>query len=144
MDRMTTRPVTTSQVRPDADLAAHLRTWDDARLAHLLTTRPDLAGPPPSSITALAARAGSHTSVVRALGWLNRPMLAVAEALAVLATETAPVSLAAVSDAVGFTADDDVGRLSDRALVLGSPEALWVVAAARGALSGAPLGLGPS
>ena len=142
---MTTAATATSRAaHASADLAAHLRDSGDARLADLLTTRPDLATPAPSSITALATRAGSAASVSRALGQINRPALTVAEALAVLAGPDAPVSVAAVSHAVGFTADGEAHLLLDRALAVGSPEAMWLVPRAAEILeAGRPLGLGP-
>ncbi|MGC0249389.1 helicase-associated domain-containing protein [Pseudactinotalea sp. Z1748] len=140
---MTSRPATPETVPSGADLAGTLRGWDDAALAHLLRTRPDLATPPPSSITAMATRAGSRASVTHALGQLDRPTLTVAEALAVMSTPSSPTSVRALTGALGFEADDGVAHLLDRALALGSPEAIWLVEGAREVLASAPLGLGP-
>src|SRR5690625_3183002 len=170
---MATHPVHTNFAAPatpaaGADLAAQLREWDDEHLARLLGLRPDLATPPPSSITALAARAGSRASVTRALGEVNRPALLVAEALAVLGSPDAPVGLDALALALGlmpdvvagtdgdagpdgaaelddgFAIDDAVQQLRVRALVFGAPGGWWLVEAARDVLADQPLGLGPS
>src|SRR5690625_3171005 len=92
---------------PGESLAAHLRQWEDARLTRLLRLRPDLATPPPSSITSLAARASSRASVTRALGEVDRPTLTVAEALTVLSTPQMPASLELLSAA-------EIGRASCR------------------------------
>src|SRR5690625_1226949 len=164
---MATHPVHTNFAAPatpaaGADLAAQLREWDDEHLARLLGLRPDLATPPPSSITALAARAGSRASVTRALGEVKRPALVVAEALAVLGSRDDPVGLDALALALGLMPDgaaradgaagpddgsaihDAVQQLRDRALVFSAHEGLWLVEAARDVLADQPLGLGPS
>ena len=48
-------------------LAEALRGRDDASLAVLLRSRPDLITPVPTDLTQLATRAGTRASVVRAL-----------------------------------------------------------------------------
>jgi hypothetical protein len=64
-------------------LADDLRARDDAALAELLRTRPDLLSPVPNDLTQLATRAGTRASVVRAVERLDRFALQTAEAIAV-------------------------------------------------------------
>ncbi|MDJ1137530.1 helicase-associated domain-containing protein [Streptomyces iconiensis] len=64
-------------------LAEDLRERDDGALAALLRTRPDLLSPVPNDLTQLATRAGTRTSVARALEGLDQFTLQVAQALAV-------------------------------------------------------------
>ncbi|WP_314174912.1 helicase-associated domain-containing protein [Streptomyces winkii] len=64
-------------------LADDLRARDDAALAELLRTRPDLLSPVPNDLTQLATRAGTRASVVRAVERLDRFALQAAEAIAV-------------------------------------------------------------
>src|SRR4051812_50217625 len=53
-------------------LAEALRARDDASLAALLRSRPDLITPVPTDLTQLATRAGTRASVLRALERLDR------------------------------------------------------------------------
>ena len=56
----------------DAALTAWLRQLPDSELVALLQQRPDLASPPPSSLSALAGRALSRQSVRAATANLDR------------------------------------------------------------------------
>lgn len=67
-----------------ASLTGHLAQWSDDRLRRLLRLRPDLCHPPVPDLAALAARAGTQMSVLRALDSLDRAHLDVLEALVVL------------------------------------------------------------
>lgn len=67
-------------------LASNLAARSDAALGELLTARPDLALPQVPDFAALAARAASRASVLRALDTLNEPQLRVLEA-SVLVTD---------------------------------------------------------
>lgn len=58
-------------------LADQLRQWPEARVAHLLRLRPDLAAPAPQDSTQLASRAATRASVLRALDRLTVADLAV-------------------------------------------------------------------
>lgn len=124
------------------DLADAVRTWDDARLDHLLRRRPDLARPAPSSLTALASRAGARASVSRALATLDAPTLAVLETIAVLA-ESRPPTGAEVEAATGRDATAQVAELTQLALVLETGDRFAPVPALRESLGPHPLGLGP-
>ncbi|CAL9501897.1 helicase-associated domain-containing protein [Streptomyces sp. enrichment culture] len=136
-------------------LAEALRGRDDAALAALLRSRPDLVTPVPGDLTQLATRAGTRASVVRALERLDRFALQTAEALAV-----AP-DPASYGDLLGLLAGDDgdpavaaalpgaLGTLREQALVWGGDEVLRLVRTARELLSPtpqhpSPTGLGPS
>ncbi|MPV90500.1 hypothetical protein GB882_17650 [Georgenia ruanii] len=118
---------------------AELAGRDDDQLAALLVARPDLATPPPSSLTALAARAGSRPSVERALTGLDTVELAVAEAAVALAPLHRPTP-AALTKAVGLDAAPAHRRLTDLALLVKD----LPVPALVEALGPHPAGLGPA
>ncbi|HET9381922.1 MAG TPA: helicase C-terminal domain-containing protein [Streptomyces sp.] len=138
-------------------LAEALRARDDASLAALLRSRPDLITPVPTDVTQLATRAGTRASVVRALERLDRFALQTAEALAV-----AP-DPAAYGDLLGLMAGDPgeardpaveaalpraLGTLREQALVWGGDDVLRLVRTARELLAPSPqhpspTGLGP-
>ncbi|GAA4414999.1 helicase-associated domain-containing protein [Georgenia halophila] len=121
------------------ELVAALNERDDATLAALLAARPDLASPTPSSLTSLAARAGSRLSVDRALAGLGTVELAVAEAVVALAP-LEEITAARLSSAVGLDAGPSLEHLADLALVVdGTP-----VAPLAEALGPHPVGLGPT
>lgn len=124
------------------DLAEAVRTWDDERLDHLLHRRPDLARPAPSSLTALASRAGARASVSRALTTLDAPTLGVLETIVVLA-ESRPPTQADVEAAVGRDATAQVAELVQLALVLETEDRLAPLPVLRERLGPHPLGLGP-
>ncbi|AZQ35591.1 DNA-binding protein [Streptomyces cyaneochromogenes] len=140
---------------PPRSLAEALRTRDDASLAVLLRSRPDLITPVPTDLTQLATRAGTRASVVRALERLDRFALQTAEALAVAADP------ATYDELLGLMAGDEgdpavasalphaLGALRDQALVWGGDDRLRLVRTARELLAPAPqhpspTGLGPS
>ncbi|MDN0194153.1 helicase C-terminal domain-containing protein [Streptomyces sp. S.PNR 29] len=136
-------------------LAEALRARDDASLAVLLRSRPDLITPVPSDITQLATRAGTRASVVRALERLDRFALQTAEALAVAADP------ATYEELLGLMAGDAgdpavtaafpraLGTLREQALVWGDDDRLRLVRTARELLAPSPqhpspTGLGPT
>lgn len=151
-----------------ASLTGHLGRWSDDRLRRLLRLRPDLCHPPVPDLAALAARAGTQMSVLRALDALDRAHLDVLEALVVLArleeTGVAPTAgpvcrerLAAflvVPAGDDSTRDGTPGQAGDAALaatLAGLEDALLVVPDQQGwrvplavtaALGPHPLGLG--
>jgi hypothetical protein len=122
-----------------ATLAKALARRDDAGLAALLRARPDLAVPAPSSLTALAARAGTRPSVERALTGLDAAELAVAEAAVALAPLRRPTA-PALTKAVGLDAAPAHHRLTDLALLVAD----LPVPALVEALGPHPAGLGPT
>ncbi|MFG3550247.1 helicase-associated domain-containing protein [Streptomyces sp. NPDC047725] len=136
-------------------LAEALRARDDASLAALLRSRPDLITPVPTDLTQLATRAGTRASVVRALERLDRFALQTAEALAVAADP------AAYGELLGLMAGDEgdpavaaalpraVALLREQALVWGGDDRLRLVRTARELLAPSPqhpspTGLGPT
>ncbi|MEV0484172.1 helicase-associated domain-containing protein [Streptomyces sp. NPDC050508] len=140
---------------PPRSLAEALRTRDDASLAALLRSRPDLITPVPTDLTQLATRAGTRASVVRALERLDRFALQTAEALAV-AADPAPYD-----ELLGLMAGDArdpavvnalpraLATLREQALVWGADDRLRLVRTARELLAPAPqhpspTGLGPT
>lgn len=108
--------------------AVRLGSWladlPDERLIGLLELRPDLAQPPPGSITALAARAQARQSVRAATDELDFLQLAVIDALLVLHADTAAVPVSELLELIGERATaaavtDALEVLRDRALVWG-------------------------
>ncbi|WSM77607.1 helicase-associated domain-containing protein [Streptomyces cellulosae] len=136
-------------------LAEALRGRDDASLAALLRSRPDLITPVPTDLTQLATRAGTRASVVRALERLDRFTLQTAQALAVASDP------ATYDELLGLMAGDDgdpavsaalpraLGTLREQALVWGGDDRLRLVRTARELLAPSPqhpspTGLGPT
>ncbi len=75
-----------------ATLTDHLSGWPDHRLERLFSLRPDLCHPPVPDFAALAARASTQMSVLRALDGLDRAHLDVLEGMAVLTVLGKPPS----------------------------------------------------
>ncbi|MEV0976929.1 helicase-associated domain-containing protein [Streptomyces sp. NPDC049915] len=136
-------------------LAEALRGREDASLAALLRSRPDLITPVPTDLTQLAARAGTRASVVRALERLDRFALQSTQALAVAGDP------ATYEELLGLMAGDArdaavvaalphaLGVLREQALVWGGDDRLRLVRTARELLSPSPqhpspTGLGPT
>ncbi|MFJ2607373.1 helicase-associated domain-containing protein [Streptomyces sp. NPDC087425] len=139
---------------PPRSLAEALRARDDAALAVLLRTRPDLLTPVPTDLTQLATRAGTRASVVRALERLDRFALQTAEALAVAADPAPYGELLALmtgddgDDTVAAALPGAVSTLRAQALVWGDDDRLRLVRTARELLAPtpqhpSPTGLGP-
>ncbi|MGW0995159.1 helicase C-terminal domain-containing protein [Streptomyces sp. NPDC002523] len=136
-------------------LAEALRARDDASLAALLRSRPDLITPVPTDLTQLATRAGTRASVLRALERLDRFALQTAETLAVAPD---PASYDTVLGLLAGDARDEtvtaalpraVATLREQALVWGDDDRLRLVRTARELLAPSPqhpspTGLGPS
>ncbi|GAA2431382.1 helicase-associated domain-containing protein [Streptomyces glaucus] len=146
-----------SDAKPAAprSLAEALRARDDASLAALLRSRPDLITPVPTDLTQLATRAGTRASVVRALERLDRFALQTAEALAVApdpATYGGLLSLMAGDPgdpAVAGALPRALATLREQALVWGGDDRLRLVRTARELLAPSPqhpspTGLGPT
>lgn len=136
-------------------LAEALRARDDASLAALLRSRPDLITPVPTDLTQLATRAGTRASVLRALERLDRFALQTAEALAV-APDPAPYETL-LGLMAGDAGDETVApalpralaTLREQALVWGDDDRLRLVRTARELLAPSPqhpspTGLGPT
>jgi hypothetical protein len=105
-------------------LGAWLADLPDERLVRLLELRPDLAQPPPGSISALAARAQARQSVKAATDGLDFLRLAVLDALLVLHADTTPVPVTKLVELVEDRAPEAVvlhalDDLRERALAWG-------------------------
>ncbi|WMY79498.1 helicase-associated domain-containing protein [Citricoccus sp. I39-566] len=135
-----------------ATLTDHLAGWPDDRLERLFALRPDLCHPPVPDFAALAARASTQMSVLRALDGLNRAHLDVLEALAVLSLvpgthDAGPagsaVRLAAFfQDAAVDTVQDLLEDLAEAALVVGHGPDWQLPAPVATALGPHPLAFG--
>lgn len=127
-----------------SDLAAAFRAHDDARLARLLTLRPDLARPVAPSVTAMANRAATRASAVRALATLTTPELTALEAIVILTGGRRATTVDALTQALGFDSAEAVQALLDRALLTSTDGALTPAPGVTEATGPAPLGLGPA
>ncbi|WP_420112979.1 helicase-associated domain-containing protein [Pseudactinotalea sp.] len=125
------------------ELAEAFRAAEDGWLAALLDRRPDLARPVPSSLTALAGRAGTRASAARALAGLDALHLSTLEAIVVISDGGRPVTLDALTSGLGFDATGAASQLRDLALVLGDDDALAPAPGVADAIGPTPLGLGP-
>ena len=105
-------------------LADQLRAWSDAELAGLLTARPDLANSAPQDASQLASRAGSRTSVLRAVDQLSSLELTALDALLALGGTASTSALHAVVNADVESIDAALSRLRSLVLVWGSDDAL--------------------
>jgi hypothetical protein len=119
-------------------LGAWLADLPDERLIRLLELRPDLAQPPPGSISALAARAQARQSVRAATDELDFLRLAVLDGLLVLHADTTEVPLTKLVELIGARAPEaDVlsalDDLRERALAWGDAR-VRVAAEASGGL----------
>lgn len=95
-------------------LGAWLDELTDGELVRLFELRPDLAQPPPGSISALAARAQARQSVKAATDGLDFLALATLDALLVLHADSAGVPMAALTELIGDRASpDDVATALD-------------------------------
>jgi len=79
----------------------HLRARGDDELVALLLQRPDLAAPSPSTLSSLAARASSRSSLERALAAVDASVLQALEAVVALTESGAVVHRDDVAAAVG-------------------------------------------
>ena len=116
----------------------------DEELTELLLSRPDLARPAPSDLTALAARATTRASTARAVDGLDLGHLQVLEAALVAGP---PLAAASIASLVGST---DVARIAEiledlwaAALLWRGPEGLVPVRTVAEVLGPHPAGLGP-
>ncbi|WPF81774.1 helicase-associated domain-containing protein [Sanguibacter sp. 4.1] len=104
-----------------------VRARDDARLVALLSRRPDLASPSPSTLLSLAARAMSRASVHRAVVSLDVAHLEVLEAVYVLETIGDEATDERILSAVlGSSPEpDDADRLAQILADLDESALLW-------------------
>ena len=123
-------------------LADDIRSRSDAQLRDLLLERPDLAHPPPTDLTARAARAGTTASVQRALERLDTAQLQVLDAVVVVSGASRKVDEAALTGVLGAGADAHLQRLWALALLWRSAEGLRLVGMVVQVLERRPAGSG--
>ncbi|MDJ0360256.1 helicase-associated domain-containing protein [Rhodococcus sp. H29-C3] len=107
------------------DLAAWLSSRTDNELVSILTLRPDLTVPPPTTIGVLAGRAEQRASILRCADALDTLALTILEILALEGAHEMPVERERLDAAVGKRAttkavDKALGFLRERALVWGT------------------------
>lgn len=94
----------------------YLRERSDDELVALLRSRPDLASPSPATLSSLAVRATSRSSLDRALSTVDASVIQVLEAVVAL-SDPGPITAADLPVALG-AADDAGVALVERALRL--------------------------
>lgn len=120
------------------DLATWLTSRTDTELVGLLTLRPDLTVPPPSTIEVLAGRAEQRASILRSADSLDTLALTILELLSIEGAHEIPVTRAQLDSGVSGRAsakavDAALTALRDRALVWGQ-RTLRMTPAARDAV----------
>ncbi len=125
------------------DLARHLRSWSAFELGRLLELRPDLLPATDRGIDAVARKAGTTTSLGRALVAADVGMLVVAEALVAIEPATVDELDGLIGTDDPLAVVDAVERLRHRGLVLVDGGVVRAVGALPDLLH-RPLGLGPS
>lgn len=129
-------------------LTEYLRALPDGALGAVFSRRPDLLTPPPTDISALAARAQTRVSVARALDGLDLFTIEILDAARLTRdpNEGDTTSLAAVLALTGAAEADQVRaavrRLQDLVILYGTDDALHIVAAVDEVSSPYPAGLG--
>ncbi|MDB1088077.1 helicase-associated domain-containing protein [Streptomyces sp. ACA25] len=141
--------MTSEDSRNPRTLADALRSADDSVLSALLRARPDLLSPLPGDLSQLATRAGTRTSVLRALERLDTFALQTAEALAVAPQPCTRSALAELLPGGEEELPRALATLRTRALLWGGDDGLRLVRTAQELLApaaGRPsaTGLGPS
>ena len=122
-------------------LADELRMRAESEIALLFTLRPDLISPVPPDFSALAARANSMPSVMRARDALNKWEIDILTAICTLGD---PISLMEVLSMTSKDAKSAVLSLWQRALIYKDGEHYRVPSNVRVAIGEHPAGLGPA
>ncbi|MFZ9641366.1 MAG: helicase-associated domain-containing protein [Candidatus Nanopelagicaceae bacterium] len=120
--------------------ADELRARTDEELHSLFTYRPDLITPVPGDIAALATRATSGPSLVRAIEGLNQWQFAVLEACMALAE---PFTSTQIVKATEKGAEKVVTELYERGLIYKDEDGFRVPRAIHDFIGQSPAGLGP-
>jgi len=120
--------------------ADELRSRNDAELACLFNLRPDLVTPVPSDFSALAARANSMPSLIRAVDGLNKWQLDVLTACTILNEPFAKSDVVALTDKTAGVVIDD---LWERGVIYKDGAKYRIVSNVRVRIGDEPAGLGP-
>lgn len=124
-------------------LTEALKSLDRSGLEELLVVRPDLSYPLPLDLAELSTRAGTTTSVGRALDQLDVWLRQVAEGLAALPDPSGVGDVARLVGAEPELTADAVAELRRRALLWGDDDQLHLVRAVREYFEPYPGGLAP-
>jgi hypothetical protein len=120
--------------------ADELRSRNDAELSRLFNLRPDLVTPVPSDFAALAARANSMPSLIRAVDGLNKWQLDVLTACTILNEPFAKSDVVALTDKTAGVVIDD---LWERGVIYKDGAQYRIVSNVRVRIGDEPAGLGP-
>jgi hypothetical protein len=129
-----------SEVSAFPSFAQELRDRSDEDLIALFSLRPDLITPVPADMTALATRATSAPSLLRALETLNQWQFQVLEVCAALSDPFTTKEVIALSDK---SAEKVVQHLQNIALLYRDGNGYRMPRAVRDILGNEPAGLGP-
>jgi len=120
--------------------ADELRSRDDAELARLFTLRPDLVTPVPTDFSALAARANSMPSIIRAVDALNKWQL---DVLTICSIVNEPFAKSDVVNLSEKGAASVIDELRERGLIYKDGTKFRIVSNVRVRIGDEPAGLGP-
>ena len=129
-----------SEVSAFPSFAEELRDRSDDDLLALFAARPDLITPVPADMTALATRATSAPSLLRALETLNQWQFQVLEVCAALSDPFTTKEVIALSDK---SAELVIAHLQNIALIYRDGRGFRMPRAVRDILGNEPAGLGP-
>lgn len=123
-----------------ASFADELRQRSDDFLSALLDARPDLLTPVPSDFSALAARANSTPSLIRALENLNKVQIDLLTAACTLVEPFSTIDLASITDK---SVESEIKTLHSRAFIYSDGKNYRLVSNVRNLMGDEPAGLGP-
>ncbi len=142
MTQLASRPAQSGPARPRT-LSEALKSLDETGLTDLLTVRPDLSYPLPLDLAELSARAGTATSIGRAMDQLDVWLRQVAEGLAALPDPSSAHEAALLIGAKPDVTRAAIAELRHRALLWGDDDQLHLVRGVREYFDAYPGGLAP-
>jgi hypothetical protein len=117
-----------------------LRSRSDDQIKVLFTMRPDLFSPVPTDLTALAARANSAPSLIRACESLDKFRLNI---LTAMCTIEEPISTLQIMSVTSNEAVLAIESLWELALIYKDGERYRILTGVRSIIGESPAGLGP-
>ena len=123
-----------------SSFADSLRSRSDDEIARLFAARPDLLSPVPSDISALAARASSMPSIMRARDSLNKFQFDILTAACSLQDPFSPIDLLRITDK---SAKPVISVLEERGFIYADGEKYRIPTNVRTLMGEHPAGLGP-
>ncbi len=124
-----------------SSFAEELRSRSDAEISTLFSARPDLLSPVPTDVSALAARASSMPSVMRARDGLTKWELDILTAATILNEPFGPIELLSIT---AKSAKSAISTLWLRGLIYKDGERYRIPANVRTLMGETPAGLGPN